>query len=126
MRSEPPSAEIIAVGSELLTPTRLDTNSLFLTEQLNRIGIQVDRKMVVGDREDLISDALQAAVESAGVVLVTGGLGPTADDITREVTAELFGRPLLFDSTIMDSIEERAPEISLSSGREQPPPGNGA
>ena len=108
LRSKPPTAQIIAVGSELLTPTRLDTNSLFLTEQLNRIGVQVERKMVVGDREDLISDALQAAVESAGVVFVTGGLGPTADDITREVTAELFGRPLLFDSTIMDSIEERA------------------
>ena len=74
----PPTAQIIAVGSELLTPTRLDTNSLFLTEQLNRIGVQVERKMVVGDREDLISDALQAAVESAEVVFVTGGLGPTA------------------------------------------------
>ena len=116
LRSEPPTAQIIAVGSELLTPTRLDTNSLFLTEQLNRIGIQVERKMVVGDRGDLISDALQAAVESAGVVFVTGGLGPTADDITREVAAELFGRPLLFDSTIMDSIEERARRFRFPVG----------
>ena len=90
MVTSPPTAQIIAVGSELLTPTRLDTNSLFLTEQLNRIGVQVERKMVVGDRGDLISDALQAAVESAEVVFVTGGLGPTADDITREVTAQLF------------------------------------
>ena len=116
LRSKSPTAQIIAVGSELLTPTRLDTNSLFLTEQLNRIGIQVERKMVVGDREDLISDALQAAVESAGVVFVTGGLGPTADDITREVTAELFGRSLLFDSKIMDSIEERARRFRFPVG----------
>ena len=116
LRSKPPTAQIIAVGSELLTPTRLDTNSLFLTEQLNRIGIQVERKMVVGDREDLISDALQAAVESAEVVFVTGGLGPTADDITREVTAELFGRPLLFDNTIMNSIEERARRFRFPMG----------
>ena len=116
MLTSPPTAQIIAVGSELLTPTRLDTNSLFLTEQLNRIGIQVERKMVVGDREDLISDALQAAVESAGVVFVTGGLGPTADDITREVTAELFSRPLLFDSAIMDSIEEQARRFRFPVG----------
>ena len=116
MKAKPPAAQIIAVGSELLTPTRLDTNSLFLTEQLNRIGVQVERKMVVGDRGDLIADALQAAVESTGLVFVTGGLGPTADDITREVTAELFGRALLFDSTIMDSIEERARRFRFRVG----------
>ena len=75
MMATPPAAQIIAVGSELLTPTRLDTNSLFLTEQLNRIGVQVERKMVVGDRGDLIADALQTAVESKGVVFVTGGTG---------------------------------------------------
>ena len=114
--ANPPAAQIIAVGSELLTPTRLDTNSLFLTEQLNRIGVQVERKLVVGDQGDLIADALQAAVKSAGVVFVTGGLGPTADDITREVAAELFGRALLFDSTIMESIEERARRFRFSVG----------
>ena len=112
----PPAAQIIAVGSELLTPTRLDTNSLFLTDQLNRIGVQVEGKMVVGDRGDLIADALQAAVKRAGVVFVTGGLGPTADDITREVAAELFGRALLFDRTIMDSIEERARKFRFPVG----------
>ncbi len=115
-RPEPPTAQIIAVGSELLGTSRVDTNSLFLTEQLNRIGVQVERKMVIGDREDLISDALRAAVASAGVVFVTGGLGPTADDITREATAALLGRPLHFDKTIMESIERRARRFRFPLG----------
>jgi nicotinamide-nucleotide amidase len=111
-----PVARIIAVGWELLTPGRVDTNSLFLTGELNRIGFSVEFKAVVGDRADLIARALQEAVETAQVVFLTGGLGPTADDITREVTAELFGHPLVFDRTIMDSIEERASRFRFPIG----------
>lgn len=107
-QAHPPTTQIIAVGSELLTSTRLDTNSLFLTEQVNRLGIQVDRKSVVGDGEDQIASVLRAASDDAGVVFVTGGLGPTGDDITREVAARLFERPLIFDPAIMESIEARA------------------
>ena len=107
-QGHPPKAEIIAVGSELLTSTRIDTNSLFITEQVNRLGIQVDRKSVVGDGEDQIASVLRSAVDNAEVVFVTGGLGPTGDDITREVAAKLFERPLSFDPAIMELIEARA------------------
>ncbi len=111
--SKLPACQIIAVGSELLTPTRLDTNSLFLTEEVNRLGIEVDKKTVVGDREDKISSAIRRAVESAALLFVTGGLGPTKDDITREVVAKLFERRLIFDPAIMESIEARARKFSF-------------
>ena len=116
LSAKEPVARIIAVGWELLTPGRVDTNSLFLTGELNRIGFSVELKAVVGDRKDLIARTLQEAVEKAQVVFLTGGLGPTADDITREVTAELFGRRLVFNRTVMDSIEERASRFRFPIG----------
>ena len=86
------NAEIIAVGSELLTPFRQDTNSLFLTGLLNELGISVDFKTIVGDRQsDLISVA-RTALSRAGIVIFMGGLGPTEDDLTRECVAETLGR----------------------------------
>lgn len=100
-------AEIIAVGSELLTPTRLDTNSLFLTEQLNRLGIEVVRKLVVGDERNQIRDAFREALGRVEVVISIGGLGPTEDDLTRETLAELLGRKLHLDETILRGIQER-------------------
>ncbi len=87
-------AEIIAVGSELLTPDRLDTNSLFLTEELNRLGIEVVRKTVVGDSAAQIRDAFREALGRVELVISIGGLGPTEDDLTRETLAELLGRRL--------------------------------
>ncbi len=87
-------AEIIAVGSELLTPDRVDTNSLFLTAQLNRLGIQVLRKCVVGDDPRELQGCFRAALDSADLVISSGGLGPTEDDLTRETLAELLGRRL--------------------------------
>ena len=100
-------AEIIAVGSELLTPYRLDTNSLFLTLELNSLGIRVTRKVVVGDDRELLREAFREALERVELVVASGGLGPTADDLTRETVAELLGRRLLRDESILYGIEER-------------------
>lgn len=86
--------EIIAVGSELLLGGRLDTNSLFLSEGLAAAGVEVRFKTVVGDVEEDITAALRTAVRRADVVLLTGGLGPTSDDCTREAVARATGRPL--------------------------------
>ena len=100
-------AEIIAVGSELLTPDRLDTNSLFLTEELNKLGIEVVRKTVVGDNRADLTDAFAKALERVDLVISSGGLGPTADDLTRETVAELLGRKLQRDDRILHAIEAR-------------------
>src|ERR1700720_1507933 len=109
-------AEIIAVGSELLTPDRLDTNSLFLTEELNKIGIEVVRKTVVGDNRDLLSAAFQDALNRVPLIIASGGLGPTEDDLTRETVAELLGRKLKRNDEILRYIEGRF----RSLGREMP------
>lgn len=100
-------AEIIAVGSELLTPDRLDTNSLFLTEELNQLGIEVLRKTVVGDNHDLLGEAFRDALNRVPLVISSGGLGPTEDDLTRETVAELLGRKLRRNEAILRHIESR-------------------
>jgi nicotinamide-nucleotide amidase len=100
-------AEIIAVGSELLTPDRLDTNSLFLTSRLNRLGIEVVRKTVVGDQFADLHDAFLDAMDRAELVISSGGLGPTEDDLTREAVADLLGRRLELNAQVMRRIEAR-------------------
>jgi nicotinamide-nucleotide amidase len=100
-------AEIIAVGSELLTPDRVDTNSLFLTAQLNRLGIEVTRKTVVGDDLGPLRAAFDDAVKRVELVIASGGLGPTEDDRTRDAVADLFGRKLARDPAVMSKIEAR-------------------
>ena len=100
-------AEIIAIGSELLTPDRVDTNSLFLTEQLNRLGIEVVRKLVVGDQRGQIRDSFREALGRAELVISIGGLGPTEDDLTREALAELLGRRLILNEAILLGIQAR-------------------
>ena len=100
-------AEIIAVGSELLTPYRLDTNSLFLTEKLNSLGIEVRFKTVVGDDRVRLAEVFRAALARSQLVILTGGLGPTEDDINREVVAEVLGRRLREVEEIRRAIEER-------------------
>jgi nicotinamide-nucleotide amidase len=100
-------AEIIAVGSELLTPDRVDTNSLFLTEELNKLGIEVVRKTVVGDDRSLLLEAFRDAVNRVPLTIASGGLGPTEDDLTREAVAELLGRRLLRNAEIVRAIEAR-------------------
>jgi nicotinamide-nucleotide amidase len=101
------NAEIIAVGSELLTPERLDTNSLFLTGKLNSLGIEVVAKMVVGDDVERLAEAVRGALARSEIVILTGGLGPTEDDVTRQATAAALGRELIFQPEIRDAIERR-------------------
>ncbi|HXA57451.1 MAG TPA: competence/damage-inducible protein A [Candidatus Acidoferrum sp.] len=100
-------AEIIAVGSELLTSERLDTNSLFLTDQLNRIGIRVIHKVVVGDGPEEMTSSFQHALERADVIVSSGGLGPTDDDRTRTTVSELLGRKLYCNDEILRQIQAR-------------------
>ena len=101
------SAEIIAIGSELLAPNRTDTNSLWLTERLNRLGIDVKLKTIVGDDDARLEELIKDAVKRSRVVITTGGLGPTEDDITRKVVARALGRRLTLDETVLDEIRAR-------------------
>lgn len=107
LNSKRVNAEIIAVGSELLTPNRLDTNSLYLTEQLNQLGIDVIFKSVVGDNLRRLVAATQHALFRSDVVLFSGGLGPTEDDLTREAVAEALGVTLHRDPEIIVQLEKR-------------------
>lgn len=101
------TAEIIAIGSELLAPDRSDTNSLWLTEKLNSIGIEVKLKTIVGDDDSRLEEAIRDATRRSKVVITTGGLGPTEDDITRKVAARALGRRLLLDETILADLRQR-------------------
>ncbi|HXU34818.1 MAG TPA: competence/damage-inducible protein A [Blastocatellia bacterium] len=100
-------AEIIAIGSELLTPHRTDTNSLWLTERLNSVGIEVQLKTVVGDDEAILEESLRDALRRSAVIISTGGLGPTEDDITRKVFARVTGRHLKLDYEVLAGIRRR-------------------
>jgi nicotinamide-nucleotide amidase len=99
-------AEIIAIGSELLTPYRLDTNSLFLTDGLNQVGIRVVHKAVVGDSLDDMRASFRQALERADLIVACGGLGPTDDDRTREAVADLLGRKLELNEGVLRHIQE--------------------
>lgn len=100
-------AEIIAVGSELLTSAKVDTNSLYITARLNEIGIAVAAKAVVGDDRAQLASFLRQAAARADVVVVTGGLGPTEDDVTRDAAADAFGLELEEDPGIVQTIRAR-------------------
>jgi nicotinamide-nucleotide amidase len=100
-------AWIIAVGSEMLTPFRVDTNSLVITEQLNAIGCDVRLKLVVGDSVDELARMLTAGLDSVDLIVCTGGLGPTEDDITRDALTRALGMPLEIDESIVEHIRAR-------------------
>ena len=100
-------AAIIAVGSELLTPLRIDTNSLFITEQLNSLGIDVVIKGIAGDDREELAHLFRAALGRADLVVLSGGLGPTDDDVTREVVAGVLGRQLTEDIGITERMRAR-------------------
>jgi nicotinamide-nucleotide amidase len=101
------NAEIIAVGSELLTPARIDTNSLYLTDQLNHLGVEVVTKYVVGDDRDRLASTIRLAASSSEIVILSGGLGPTEDDVTRDALAMAIDRRQVFHQDIADQIEQR-------------------
>jgi nicotinamide-nucleotide amidase len=105
---------IIAVGSELLTPFRVDTNSLVLTDRLNAIGFDVRLKVVVGDDAGELARVFAGALDSTDLVVCTGGLGPTEDDITRDVVARVLGRPLDLDEAIVERIRSRFTQRGLT------------
>jgi nicotinamide-nucleotide amidase len=109
-------AEIIAVGSELLTPDRVDTNSLYLTGRLNRLGIALTRKTVVGDDPDRLREAFREALGRAELVISTGGLGPTLDDLTRDAISALLGRNLVLNEAVLSHITTRFQRL----GRKMP------
>jgi nicotinamide-nucleotide amidase len=101
------NAEIIAIGSELLTPFRKDTNSLHLTGKLNQLGIAVDFKTVVGDRRSDLVSVARVALSRTDIVILMGGLGPTEDDLTREAVAEALDLELNRDPDICDWLRKR-------------------
>ncbi|HKR32711.1 MAG TPA: competence/damage-inducible protein A [Terriglobales bacterium] len=108
------NAEIIAIGSELLTPYRQDTNSLFLTERLNELGVEVRFKTVVGDsRGDLVAVA-RTAITRSDIVIFMGGLGPTEDDLTRECVAEALGIEIHRDPEVITALYKRFAERRLT------------
>src|SRR6266404_3746865 len=110
------SAEIIAIGSELLAPDRSDTNSLWLTEKLNSIGIEVKLKTIVGDDDARLEEAIKDAARRSKIVITTGGLGPTEDDVTRKVAARALGRRLSLNETILEELRQKF----LSFGQQMP------
>ncbi len=107
------NAEIIAVGSELLTPTKIDTNSLWLTDQLNTLGVEVVLKSIVADDRPRLTAQIEAAFHRSDIVLITGGLGPTEDDITRDAAAAALG----VGQTYRPEIAEQIAALFIRLGR---------
>lgn len=101
------SAEIIAIGSELLTPGFVDTNSVYLTRQLNEIGIPVVMKSIVGDNENYLELAVRGCLDRTPLLITIGGLGPTEDDVTKKVVARVLQRQLVLDDAILATIQKR-------------------
>jgi len=101
------NAEIIAIGSELLTPFRQDTNSLYLTEKLNQLGVEIVIKTIVGDSRPRLVSVAQHALFRSDIVIFMGGLGPTEDDLTREAVAEALGLELHRDEEILEKLKQR-------------------
>jgi len=101
------NAELIAIGSELLLGETIDTNSAYLARQLAGIGVSLFRKTVVGDNQERIAATISEALDRADLVICTGGLGPTVDDMTRDAVAQALGRPLVFHQHLLDQIEAR-------------------
>lgn len=98
---------IIAIGSEMLGPERVDTNSLKITSALEDHGVEVVRKSVVGDRLEALAEEIEFAMARADILFTSGGLGPTEDDLTREALAKALGQELTLDQSIVDRIEKR-------------------
>ncbi|NQS98866.1 MAG: competence/damage-inducible protein A [candidate division Zixibacteria bacterium] len=100
-------AYILIIGDEILLGQRQDTNSHYLASELTKIGVTVKRIIAVGDDKSEIQNALQDAQNNSGAAIITGGLGPTQDDITRPAVADFFGAQLLFNPTLSEIIEKK-------------------
>src|SRR5438132_4866472 len=100
-------AEILAVGSELLTPLRSDTNALYLTVKLLEAGVEVVARVTVADDAAVLESAFRHALSRVDLVIATGGLGPTEDDLTREAAAAALGRPIHRDGALIEELKAR-------------------
>lgn len=98
-------AEIITIGDELLIGQVTDTNSTWMGRELNKVGIEVIRVVSVRDRADEIIEAVDASMKRADIVLVTGGLGPTKDDITKQTLCKYFGTRLIFSEAVFENVK---------------------
>jgi nicotinamide-nucleotide amidase len=101
------NVELITTGSELLLGFTLNTHVNYIARQLARLGLRIERQTAIGDDRAAMRQVIAAALQRAPIVIITGGLGPTSDDVTREVVAELAGRKLLRDESVAESIRER-------------------
>ncbi len=110
---QPPRAEVIAVGSELLGEGRAETNSLLIARYLAQVGIEIRHKIVVGDDAEILATAVQQSLDRSALLIITGGLGPTEDDITREVVANLLGRELRVDSVSLQRLKAIYGQLKL-------------
>jgi nicotinamide-nucleotide amidase len=111
------NAEIIAIGSEMLTPWRQDTNSLYLTERLNQLGVGVAFKTIVGDRPKHLVDAIRIALGRADIIAISGGLGPTEDDLTREAVAEALKIGIKRNHELIAQLYARAAQRRVTISR---------
>jgi nicotinamide-nucleotide amidase len=121
-------AEIITIGDEILYGQITDTNSQWISAELDKIGVRTIRKTSVGDTPSAIINALQAAEASADIILITGGLGPTKDDITKHTLADYFGTELVFDQSVLDNLirlfSARGREVTPTNRRQAYVPAN--
>ena len=92
------NAEIIAIGSEMLSGDRVDTNSLYLTAELNKLGVEVVSKCVIGDDRDRLAAQVRQSMARSAILILSGGLGPTEDDVTRDAVARALDRKLIYDT----------------------------
>ena len=100
------NAEIVAIGSELLLGQIVDTNSAWMAQRLTALGVNLYFKSVVGDNPGRMREVIARAVERADIVITSGGIGPTQDDLTREIVAEVTGRKLVQDAGMLEQVEE--------------------
>jgi nicotinamide-nucleotide amidase len=100
------TAEIVAIGSELLLGQIVDTNSAWIAQRLTALGVNLYFKSVVGDNPGRMKEVIARALERADIVITSGGIGPTQDDLTREIVAEVTGRKLVQDAGMLAQVEE--------------------
>ena len=101
------NAEIVSIGSELLLGQIVDTNAAWMAQRLTNIGVNLFYKTIVGDNPDRMEHVIEQALERSDIVITGGGLGPTQDDLTREIVAKVTNRKLVLDQGLLDEIEKR-------------------
>lgn len=120
------AAEILCVGTELLLGEIVNTNAAYLSRGLAELGIPLYHQTVVGDNADRLACALRDALSRADLIVMTGGLGPTCDDLTKETVAEAFGLPLVFHAGKLSSNRKAARQIGMCSDGKPEKTGYGA